>query len=72
MRVPCSDFARDKVLLSWSFHYYQKTFQRNYDSQHQTADDYTLMLEGLPPDVTSEFQLHNHLEKELQMEGRNE
>ncbi|CAJ1375202.1 unnamed protein product, partial [Effrenium voratum] len=57
------------VLLSWSFHYYQKTFQRNYDSQHQTADDYTLMLEGLPPDVTSEFQLHNHLEKELQMEG---
>jgi len=58
------------VLLSWSFHYYQKNFQKEYDSSHQTADDYTLMLEGVPPEVTSERRLHRYLEKELNMEGR--
>ena len=41
-----------------------------YDSSHQTADDYTLMLEGVPPEVTSERRLHRYLEKELNMEGR--
>ena len=28
------------------------------------------MLEGVPPEVTSERRLHRYLEKELNMEGR--
>lgn len=58
------------VLLSWGFHYYQKSFQKEYDSTHQTSDDYTLMLEGVPRECTSERRLHRYLEKELNMEGR--
>ena len=41
-----------------------------YDSSHQTADDYTLMLEGVPAECTSERRLHRYIEKELNMEGR--
>eukprot|EP00435_Cladocopium_sp_Y103_P059516 s1118_g21.t1 len=58
------------VVLSLGFHYYQKNFQKQYDSSHQTADDYTLMLEGVPPECTSERRLHRFIEKELNMEGR--
>lgn len=58
------------VLLSLGFHYYRKNFQKQYDSSHQTADDYTLMLEGVPAECTSERRLHRYIEKELNMEGR--
>ncbi|OLP89705.1 hypothetical protein AK812_SmicGene28834 [Symbiodinium microadriaticum] len=58
------------VMLTWAFHYYQKLFQQSFDAYHQTEDDYTLMLEGVPKNVTSEKQLHQQLEQELSMEGR--
>ena len=59
-----------EVMLTWAFHYYQKLFQQSFDAYHQTEDDYTLMLEGVPKNVTSEKQLHQQLEQELSMEGR--
>jgi len=57
------------VWLSWGFHYYQKVYMRKYDAQHQTSDDYTLMLEDVPREVTSERALQERLEAELSIQG---
>ncbi|CAE8614232.1 unnamed protein product, partial [Polarella glacialis] len=53
------------VLLSWAFHRYQKQSVRKYDDEHQTAEDYTVMLTDLPKDMMSERRLKEVLEKEL-------
>ncbi|CAE8586333.1 unnamed protein product [Polarella glacialis] len=53
------------VLLSWAFHWYQKQSVRKYDNEHQTAEDYTVMLTDLPKDMMSERRLKEVLEKEL-------
>lgn len=58
------------LLLSWGFHWSQRLFIVEYDKKTLSAQDYTIKLHGLPPEMTSERKLKEVLERELHMQDK--
>jgi len=57
-------------LLTMVFHLRQECFIEEYDKATMTAEDYSLRLQGLPTNLTSEREVKRILEAELRMQGR--